>query len=120
MPQSAVEPARMTAEEQARQYEAGNPDRMIGARTDVRKNLIGKVVTEATIYSHAKYTTYKDIKVRVHYYSQTLSEIGTQDEIIYEFLPPGGSITVKIKSDNRDFKKADRVNFSIVNATAVR
>jgi hypothetical protein len=50
-----------------------------------------------TITNRAIHTNYKDIRIRVSYYSQTKTVIGTQDYVIYEYVPYGSTQAFSIK-----------------------
>jgi hypothetical protein len=50
-----------------------------------------------TITNKALHTNYKDIHIRVNFYSQTKTIIGTQDYIIYEYVPYGSTQPFTLK-----------------------
>lgn len=50
-----------------------------------------------TITNKAFHTNYKDIRIRVSYFSQTKTVIGTQDYIIYEYVPYGSTQAFTLK-----------------------
>jgi hypothetical protein len=50
-----------------------------------------------TITNKALHTNYKDIHIKVSYYSQTNTVIGSQDYIIYEYVPYGSTQAFSIK-----------------------
>ena len=50
-----------------------------------------------TITNKALHTNYKDIRIRVNFYSQTKTIIGTQNYIIYEHVPYGSTQPFTLK-----------------------
>jgi hypothetical protein len=50
-----------------------------------------------TITNNALHTNCKDIRIRVNFYSQTKTIIGTQDYIIYEYVPYGSTQAFTLK-----------------------
>jgi hypothetical protein len=51
-----------------------------------------------TITNKAMHTNYKDVRIRVNFYSQTKTVIGTQDYIVYQYVPYGSTQNFTIKA----------------------
>jgi hypothetical protein len=50
-----------------------------------------------TITNKALHTNYKDIRIRVSFYSQTNTVIGSQDYILYQYVPYGSTQAFSLK-----------------------
>jgi GYF domain 2 len=72
--------------------------------------LNGKVTNRATI------ADYKDLVVRVTYYSKTKSKIGTNDYTIYQIFPPNQVTSFKLDVEN--YKDVKSIGIDIVKALA--
>lgn len=70
--------------------------------------LKGKVTNKATI------SDYKDIIVRITYYSKTESVIGTQDYTIYQVFP--SNKVTDFKLDVKNYKDVNSIGLELVNA----
>ncbi len=62
-----------------------------------KKNLIGQTVVRGTIVSNAKVISYKDIDVKISFYSKTGALLEEDHEVVYEIIKPGGSTSFKSK-----------------------
>jgi hypothetical protein len=51
-----------------------------------------------TVSNKALHTNYKDIRIRVNFYSQTKTILGTQDYIVYQYVPYGSTQSFTIKA----------------------
>lgn len=91
----------------AEQYEKGkeslekielkDPGKFISVSGSSRKNLLGQTVLRGTVTNHAKIVTFKDIAVRISFYSKTRALLEQDDETVYETLDPGSMKSFKSK-----------------------
>lgn len=83
-----------------------------------KKNILRQSVVRATIFNNAKMVTYKDVDVKLSFYSKTGVLLEEDHETIYENVGPGES--VKFKSKYFTPKGTDSVGFKIVKAAFVK
>src|SRR4051794_2145104 len=76
--------ARLTIEEQERQ----KPLEFLASHGTCHLNFVGEWVVEGYIQNLARSITYKDVKIRFHFYSNTGTEIGNIDRNLIKFFPP--------------------------------
>jgi len=95
--------------------ELKNPARFLKVDSRDRKNLIGQTVVKGTITNTASVCTYKDIDIKLTYYSKTAVKLDEGIETVYEVIPPGGSAKFKTKSFAP--KGTDSVAIQIMKAT---
>lgn len=81
---------------------------------DFHTNLIGQSVIKGTVTSSASVATYKDLVLHVSFSSKTGQLLGEQDAVIYEYLPPGGSVQLKRKFNTPAYTAT--VNYDITGA----
>jgi len=62
-----------------------------------KKNLLGQTVVNGTIFNKARVVTYKDIELKLSFYSKTGTLLEEDKEVIYESIHPGGSKRFKSK-----------------------
>lgn len=77
--------------------EKKNPARFLEAKNTDRKNLIGQTVVKGTITNHATIASYKDIALKLSFYSKTAVKLDEGAETIYEKINPGQTIRFKTK-----------------------
>jgi hypothetical protein len=75
-----------------------------------RKNLVGKFVIDGSIQNKATIATYKDVQLKLNYYSKTGSFLGAENKIIYEFYGPGSSRSFSIKSAGYSGAKSVKID----------
>lgn len=91
---STYEESVMTIQE----IEAANPLNYLQADGSYRENFIGdKIKIDGSITNTATVTTYKDVTVRVNFYSKTNTLIGSEDYTLYEFYPANSKQKFKLK-----------------------
>jgi hypothetical protein len=84
--------------ESLEEIEKKNPLRFLNAIvTKDRKNLLGQTVVKGEVKNNAKIATYKDMEVKILYYSKTGVLIGESIETVYDKIAPGSSINFKSK-----------------------
>ncbi len=94
--------------------EQRSPSSFILAAGEQTKNLIGQTVIKGTVTNNAKVVTFKDIDVKISFYSKTGMLLEEDHETIYEMVPPG--TTKKFKSKFFTPKGADSVGFKVMTA----
>jgi major membrane immunogen (membrane-anchored lipoprotein) len=102
------------SKESLEQTEQKNPAKFITVDGGKKKNLIGQTVVRADINNNAKIVTYKDVDVKITFYSKTGTVLEEDHETIYENIAPGKS--VHFKSKFRTPKATDSVSFKVVDA----
>jgi hypothetical protein len=62
-----------------------------------KKNLLGQTVIKGNISNKAKMVTFKDIDVKLSFYSKTGTLLMEDHEVIYDEVAPGNNISFKSK-----------------------
>jgi hypothetical protein len=94
--------------------EKKSPKKFIAIEGDKRKNLIGQTVVKGKITNKAKIVTYKDVEMKISFYSKTKAVLEEDHETIYETIAPGTSVDFKSKFFTP--KGSDSVGFEFVEA----
>ena len=97
------------------QKEKANPLAFLSAAGTYRKNLISEWVLEGSITNTATLATYKDIVLRIFYYSKTKTVIGTEQKTIFDFFKPNNTQKFKIKSFG--FEGTESLGFQVLSAS---
>lgn len=103
---------KMTLEQQ----ENSSPTDFLSVEGTFRKNLIGEWVIEGNIVSKATIATYKDVTVKISYYSETKTEIGSEEKTILKYFKPNSSQPFKIKTNG--VEGTNNIGLSIVSASS--
>jgi hypothetical protein len=77
--------------------EKKNPTRFIAANNRDRKNIIGQTVVIVNLTNNATIATYKDIALKLSFFSKTSVKLDEGNETVYETLKPGQTIKFKTK-----------------------
>jgi hypothetical protein len=96
------------------QTEQKNPVKFISVQGDKKKNLLGQTVVKATVTNNAKVVTYKDVDVKISFYSKTGVVLEEDHETVYETIAPGNSVNFKSKFFTP--KGTDSISFKVVEA----
>ena len=94
--------------------EKKTPESFLRAAGDQKKNLIGQTVVKGKIFNSAKIITYKDVNVKLSFYSKTGAVLEEDVETVYETVEPGG--TVSFKSKYFTPKGTDSVGMKVITA----
>ncbi len=94
--------------------EKKKPIKFIKVEGEKKKNLIGQTVVRGTIINNAKIVTFKDVDVKLSFYSKTGVVLEEDHETIYENIAPGA--TAKFKSKYFTPKGTDSVGFEVMEA----
>jgi len=62
-----------------------------------KKNLLGQTIIKGNISNKAKMVTFKDIDVKLSFYSKTGTLLMEDHEVIYDEVAPGNNISFKSK-----------------------
>ena len=88
------ESLKLTIEEQEKMA----PLTFLSVEGKLWENLIGQTVIEGDITSSATVAQFKDVVLKVNFYTKTGTFLGSEDFVVYEFVNPGQSVHFKIKS----------------------
>ncbi len=102
------------SKESIEQIEQKNPIKFITVDGDKKKNLIGQTVVNADVHNNAKMVTYKDVDVKISFYSKTGAVLEEDHETVYENIAPGTSVHFKSKFFTP--KSTDSISFKVVEA----
>jgi hypothetical protein len=94
--------------------EKNNAAKFLKVDNKDRKNLIGQTVVIGHITNKATICTFKDIELKMSFYSKTATKLDEGIETIYETIPPGE--TVKFKTKYFAPKGADSVAIKVLKA----
>ncbi len=87
------ETVKVSLEETEKKY----PKKFIGVVGEKKKNLIGQTVVKGEIQNNAKMVSYKDVLLRIRFYSKTGAVLQEELETVYETVAPGNSVKFKTK-----------------------
>jgi hypothetical protein len=85
------------AKESLQDRETKTPAEFLKVLGSNRHNLLGQTVIKGTISNKAAVTSFKDVDVKLDFYSKTGSLLETDKETIYEIIAPGQSKNFKTK-----------------------
>lgn len=77
--------------------EKKSPSQFLKVTGTDKKNLLGQTVIKGNIFNNAKIVHYKDIQLKMSFYSGTGTLLEEDIETVYETVNPGGSISFKSK-----------------------
>ena len=98
------------------EIEAASPLNYLQADGTYNTNFIGdKVKINGVITNTATVTTYKDVTVRVNFYSKTNTLIGSEDYTLYEFYPPNSKQEFKLKV--KAYNNVSSLGWEVINAS---
>lgn len=83
--------------ESLEEKEKKHPEQFLVVSSTDRKNIIGQKVIRITVKNTASVCTYKDVKVRIGFYSETGTRLTEEEETIYKSIPANNSINYKTK-----------------------
>ena len=103
-----------SSKENIEKTEQRNPTQFILVKADRKKNILGQSIIKGHISNMAKIVSYKDIDVKLFFYSKTGALLEEDHEILYETIAPGA--TKKFKSKYFTPKGTDSVSLKIISA----
>ncbi|MCK4664130.1 MAG: hypothetical protein KAT68_14780 [Bacteroidales bacterium] len=107
---SSYQETKMTLEDKEKQ----NPTAFLLTDGTYRINLLGEWVLEGTISNSATIATYKDVVLKVDFYSKTETHLGSERHAIYEYFSAGQTKNFKIKTFG--YKGTNSISWSIESA----
>ena len=96
------------------EQEQKSPGSFLSVSGTDKKNLLGQTVVNGTIFNKARIVTYKDIEIKLSFYSKTGALLEEDKDVIYESIHPGGS--KRFKSKYFTPKGTDSVSIKIAGA----
>ena len=79
------------------EIEQKNPERFLAVSGNDKKNLLGQTVIKGKIINHARMVSFKDIDIKLSFYSKTGVLLEEDHEVIYEIFSPGAGKNFKTK-----------------------
>ena len=79
------------------EIEKKSPEKFISVKGTDKKNLLGQTVVKGKVQNNAKMAIFKDIDVKLFFYSKTGVLLQEDQEMIYETVAPGESKSFKSK-----------------------
>lgn len=86
-----------TVKESLAEKEKKNPARFLVVNNRDRKNLIGQTVVIGTLTNKASICWYRDVELKLSFYSKTGVKLDEGLETVYENIAPGKSVKFKTK-----------------------
>ncbi|NCT93607.1 MAG: hypothetical protein GXC72_04225 [Chitinophagaceae bacterium] len=86
-----------TVKESLAEKEKKNPARFLVVNNRERKNLIGQTVVIGTLTNKASICWYRDVELKLSFYSKTGVKLDEGLETVYENIAPGKSVKFKTK-----------------------
>ena len=77
--------------------EKKNPENFLTVSGHDKRNLLGQTVVKGSVLNKATVASYKDVDLKLEFYSKTGTLLETDHEIVYEVIPPGQSKNFKTK-----------------------
>lgn len=77
--------------------EKKNPARFLTVTGHDKKNLLGQTVVKGMLNNTAKVASYKDVQIKLSFYSKTKALLEEDVETVFETLGPGKSAEFKTK-----------------------
>jgi len=109
-------PEQLRAE--LKQQEQATPTDYLSADGTYKENFWGdKLKIKCTIHNKATLASFKDVVVRVTYYTKTKTELGTKEYTIYEIVNANSDKTVEMKIDT--YKDVETIGWDVVSAIAL-
>ncbi len=79
------------------EIEQRNPVRFLAVNGSNKKNLLGQTVIKGNVINNAKMVSFKDIEIKLSFYSKTGTLLEEDHEVVYETLAPGAGKSFKTK-----------------------
>jgi hypothetical protein len=83
--------------EQLLNKEQKDPAAFLSVSGKNKKNIVGQTVIRGTVSNKASVATFKDVDIKLSFYSKTKALLETDKETIFEILEPGESKAFKTK-----------------------
>lgn len=86
-----------TTKDQLLKKEQKDPAAFLSVNGTNKKNIVGQTVIRGTVSNTASVATFKDVDIKLSFYSKTKALLETDKETIFEMLEPGESKDFKTK-----------------------
>ncbi|SHG89585.1 hypothetical protein [Flagellimonas flava] len=97
------------------EIESANPVQFLTANGKYKESFWGtELKINGKISNKATVASYKDVVLKVTYYSKTNSVIGNKEYTIYEIFPPNRTMPFKLSIKN--YKEVSSIRLEVVNA----
>lgn len=97
------------------EIENNTPTDFLSANGKYRKSFWGtKLKLDISVTNQATVAEYKDVVIRIKFYSKTQTLIGTEDHTIYEILPPNSVKNFKVEVKN--YKDVETIGWDVIDA----
>ncbi|RYF89313.1 MAG: hypothetical protein EOO03_06310 [Chitinophagaceae bacterium] len=96
------------------EIEKQTPEKFIAVAGSDKKNLLGQTVVKGKVTNNAKMATFKDVDIKLFFYSKTGVLLQEDQEMIYETIAPGA--TKSFKSKYFAPKGTDSIAMKVVSA----
>ena len=96
--------------------ETTEPSQFLSVNGRYWKNWIGQWVCEGNITNMASAASYKDVVLKVVYYSKTNSELGSEEKTVFEYFKPNSSQHFKIKVN--DIEGTSFIKVTVLSASS--
>ena len=83
--------------ESLREKEQKNPQNFLFAGGHDKRNILGQTVIKGTVTNKASVAIFKDVDIKLSFYSKTRALLETDKETVFEVLHPGESKNFKTK-----------------------
>jgi hypothetical protein len=111
---TAVKDKYEQTKETLEETEKKNPTRFLTVTGHDKRNLLGQTVVKGMLNNNAKVASYKDVEIKLSFYSKTRALLEEDVETIFETLAPGKSANFKTKYFAP--KGTDSVALKVINA----
>lgn len=83
--------------ESLEEKEKKDPQNFLSVGGHDKRNLLGQTVVKGTVTNKATVASYKDVDVKLDFYSKTRTLLESDKETVYEVIAPGQSKNFKTK-----------------------
>lgn len=104
------EKSKMSLEE----IEKASPVKFLSVSGTDKRNLLGQTVVKGKVHNSAKTITYKDVDIKLSFYSKTGTLLMEDQEVVYDNFEPGS--TKNFKSKYFAPKGTDSIAMKVVKA----
>ena len=108
--QDKYESSKLSLEELEKQ----SPVQFLSVTGTDKKNILGQTVVKGKVTNKAKMVTFKDVDVKLFFYSKTGTLLQEDQEMVYESIAPGTSVNFKSKYFSP--KGTDSIAMKVVSA----
>lgn len=108
--QDKYESSKLSLEELEKQ----SPVQFLSVAGTDKKNILGQTVVKGKVTNKAKMVTFKDVDVKLFFYSKTGTLLQEDQEMVYESIAPGASVNFKSKYFSP--KGTDSIAMKVVSA----